>query len=85
MVKTSELRLKDVVNVTDGRRLGTIQDFDLDLERGQINAFVIAGPGRLLGFLGRERDTLVLWRQVEKIGEDVVLVRIDNYSEAQSR
>lgn len=85
MVKTSELRLKDVVNVTDGRRLGTIQDFDLDLEAGQINAFVIAGPGRLLGFLGRERDTLVLWRQVEKIGEDVVLVRIDNYSEAQSR
>jgi YlmC/YmxH family sporulation protein len=85
MVKTSELRLKDVVNIVDGRRLGTIGDFDLDLEAGQIKSFIISGQGRLLGFFGKDRDTLVQWNQVEKIGEDVVLVRIDNYSEAASR
>ncbi len=85
MVKTSELRLKDVVNIVDGRRLGTIGDFDLDLEAGQIKSFIISGQGRLLGFFSKDRDTLVQWNQVEKIGEDVVLVRIDNYSEAASR
>jgi YlmC/YmxH family sporulation protein len=82
MVKTSELRMKDVINVVDGRRLGIIGDFDLDLEAGQIKAFIVAGHGRWLGFLAKERDTVVAWNQVEKIGEDVVLVRIDNYSEA---
>jgi len=85
MLKTSELRLKDVVNVVDGRRLGTIADFDLDLEAGQIKAFVISGQGRLLGLFSKDRDTLVQWQQVEKIGEDVVLVRVENYSEAASR
>ncbi len=85
MLKTSELRLKDVVNVVDGRRLGTIGDFDLDLEAGQIKSFVISGQGRLLGFFSKDRDTLVRWQQVEKIGEDVVLVRVENYSEAQGR
>ena len=29
MVKTSEFRTKDVVNVTDGRRLGFIGDLEL--------------------------------------------------------
>ncbi len=82
MVKTSELRMKDVINVVDGRRLGSVQDFDLDLEAGQIKAFVVAGQSRLLGFLARDRDTVVTWSQIEKIGDDVVLVRIANYSQA---
>lgn len=85
MIKTSELRSKDVINLVDGRRLGFVGDLDLDVEGGQIRAFVIQGTNRLLGFLGKDRDTVVPWSQVEKIGEDVILVRIDNYSEATVR
>lgn len=75
MVKTSELRTKDVINVTDGRRMGLIGDLELDLEAGRIKAIVIPGPGRFLGLFGRERDVVVDWEQIEKIGQDVILVR----------
>lgn len=85
MIKTSELRSKDVINLVDGRRLGFVGDLDLDLEGGQIQSFVIQSTNRLLGLFGKDRDTVVLWSQVEKIGEDVILVRIDNYSEATVR
>jgi YlmC/YmxH family sporulation protein len=85
VIKTSELRSKDVINLVDGRRLGFVGDLDLDVEGGQIRAFVIQGANRWLGWLGKDRDTVVPWGQVEKIGEDVILVRIDNYSEAAVR
>ena len=34
MIKTSELRVRDVINVLDGRRLGQAVDLEVDLERG---------------------------------------------------
>ncbi len=76
MVKTSELRMKDVVNVNDGRRLGFVGDLELDLEAGRIKSVVILGAGRLMGLLGRERDTVIQWTEIRKIGHDVILVEI---------
>lgn len=81
MVKTSELRMKDVINVVDGRRLGTIGDLELDLDQGSIKALVIPGPSRFLGLFGRERDTVIEWEQIQKIGQDVILVEVQSYAE----
>ncbi|NMP21628.1 YlmC/YmxH family sporulation protein [Sulfobacillus harzensis] len=76
MVKTSELRMKDVINVVDGRRLGLIGDLELDLEHGRIKSLVVPGASRFLGLFGRDRDTVIDWRQIQKIGQDVILVEI---------
>lgn len=82
MVKTSELRMKDVINVADGRRLGLIGDLELDLEQGRIKAIVILGPSRFLGLFGRERDTVISWDQINRIGHDVILVDVPNYTDS---
>jgi len=74
VLKTSELRMKDVVNITDGRRLGLIGDVELDMEQGRVISLVILGSGRLLGFFGRDKDIVIEWSQVRRIGEDVILV-----------
>lgn len=76
MVKTSELRMKDVINVVDGRRLGLIGDLELDLEQGAIRAVVVPGMSRFMGIFGRDRDTVIEWQQIQKIGQDVILVEI---------
>ncbi|MCL8206944.1 MAG: YlmC/YmxH family sporulation protein [Actinomycetia bacterium] len=76
-IRVSELRQKDVVNVADGRRLGLISDLELDLEAGRVTALVIAGPARLFGLLGRERDVVIPWPAIQKIGQDVILVRLE--------
>lgn len=76
MVKTSELRLKDVINVVDGRRLGLIGDLELDLEKGSIRSLVVPGVSRFLGLFGRDRDTVIEWHEIQKIGQDVILVEI---------
>ncbi|TDA65731.1 MAG: YlmC/YmxH family sporulation protein [Clostridia bacterium] len=74
MMRIADLKARDVVNVSDGRRLGLIKDVDLDLEDGRIKAIILPGNQRLLGLLGRNEDVVVPWDQVRKLGVDVILV-----------
>jgi YlmC/YmxH family sporulation protein len=75
MVKISEFQIKDVVNVSDGKRLGNIGDFYIKLTTGKIEAVVISGSGRVLGFFGKDEDVVIPWKNIIKIGQDVILVR----------
>ncbi|MBO0959193.1 YlmC/YmxH family sporulation protein [Neobacillus sp. MM2021_6] len=75
MVKISEFQIKDVVNVSDGKRLGNIGDIEINLTTGKIEAVVISGNGRVLGFFGKDEDIVIPWKNIIKIGQDVILVR----------
>ncbi len=74
MVKTSDLREKEIVNVKDGSRLGHISDIEVNLQEGKIEAIIIPGPGRVLGFFGKNEDYIIRWENIIKIGVHVVLV-----------
>lgn len=76
MVKISDLRMREVINIADGRRLGPIKDIDIDLEEGRICAIILPGhgAGRFMGILGREEEVVVPWNRIRKIGIDVILV-----------
>lgn len=67
--------MKDVVNVANGKKLGNIGDIDINVQTGKINAVIIGGTGKVLGFFGREEDIVIPWKNILKIGEDVILVR----------
>lgn len=76
MYSTSDLRLKEVVNVLDGRRLGPIADVELNLDEGRITALVLPGDGRFLGLFGKEHEIIVRWEEIRRVGEDVILVEL---------
>jgi YlmC/YmxH family sporulation protein len=75
MVRISEFQIKDVVNVSDGKRLGNIGDIEINLTTGKIEAVVISGNGRVLGFFGKDDEIVIPWKNIIKIGQDVILVR----------
>lgn len=81
VVKISEFQIKDVVNVSDGKRLGNIGDIEINLTTGKIEAVVISGSGRVLGFFGKDEDIVIPWRNIIKIGQDVILVRYKGIEE----
>lgn len=80
MMKISDLRVRDVINISDGRRLGLLGDLELDLQQGRVTALVVPGPARFFGLFGRERDYVIDWSDIVKIGEDVILVDVPSYS-----
>lgn len=81
MLKTSDLKLKEVINVLDGKRLGTITDIEIDIESGRLTAIVVPGPGRFLGLFGRNEDVVIPWDKINKIGMDVILVEASSFPE----
>lgn len=83
MVKTSDLRMREVINIADGRRLGMIKDIDVNLQEGRIDAIILPGlsGGKFLGFLGKEEEIIIPWDKIKKIGMDVILVEFNNSGE----
>lgn len=75
MLRVSDFQIKDVVNISDGKRLGNIGDIDINVDTGKIEAIIINGAGRVLGFFGKDEEVVIPWRNILKIGEDVILVR----------
>ncbi len=83
MLRISDMRLRDVVNVSDGRRLGFLKDIDIDLEMGRIRALILPGQGRFLSWFGSRSDDIVIpWDKIKKIGVDVILVDAATYVES---
>ena len=74
----SEIRQKDVVNISDGRNLGKPIDLILN-ERACIEALVVPGErGGFLGLFRTNREGLAIdWGRVRRIGDDVILVEIE--------
>lgn len=77
MIKISDFQMKDVVNVIDGKNLGQISDLELDLRTGRIEAIVVPAPSKFFGMFSSGNDFVIPWRNIVKIGLDVVLVKFD--------
>lgn len=79
MIKISDFQAKDVVNVMDGKNLGQICDLELNVSLGRIDAIVVPGKvnGKFLGLFGNGDEIVIPWRNIVKIGKDVILVRLE--------
>ncbi|HET7656841.1 MAG TPA: YlmC/YmxH family sporulation protein [Bacillales bacterium] len=75
MSRISEFQAKDVVNVSDGKVLGHIGDLEINTNTGKIDSLIIPGNGRMMGLFGRESDVVISWKNIVRIGTDVILVR----------
>lgn len=75
----SEVAGKEIVNLVTGERLGVVGECDLIIEdtTGKILALLIP---RERGFFGFRKDRSVLevpWRNVKKIGNDMIIIEYD--------
>ncbi|MBO8158586.1 YlmC/YmxH family sporulation protein [Thermosyntropha sp.] len=81
MIKISDLKTRDVVNILDGRKLGNIIDIDLDLENGRVTALILPGRNRGLGIFSKREELVIPWEKIIRIGRDVVLVEVPSATE----
>ncbi|MFD1426701.1 YlmC/YmxH family sporulation protein [Kroppenstedtia sanguinis] len=83
MIKISELQAKDVVNVSDGRKLGQIYDLEIDLRLGKVKSLIIPGESRLFGLFTGGKEWVIPWSQIVRIGADVILVRLEPWRQEE--
>lgn len=84
MIKISDLRARDVINILDGKKLGNIIDIDLDLENGKVVALILPGRTRGFSIFSRREDIVVPWEKIIRIGRDVVLVEVPIANEIEA-
>ena len=71
-----DLRQKEVINITDGKRLGFVRDVEINLETGRLEAIILPGVITFLSLFGRHTEIVVEWKSIKKIGEEIILVDI---------
>ncbi len=72
-MRLSDLQTKKIVDVDDGRNMGNIIDVNV-LENGHIESLIIEQNKNFFA-LNRESDVKIYWQDIEKIGEDVILIK----------
>ncbi|NLY42427.1 MAG: YlmC/YmxH family sporulation protein [Clostridiaceae bacterium] len=77
MVRASDFRQKEVINISDGKRLGFVYDVEMDMNKGVIKSIIVPGPGKFLGMFGHDTDYVIPWENIKKVGEDIILVDIN--------
>ena len=75
--RMDDLQRKEVVSVKNGVKLGFADDVTIDTEEAQVRGLVVYGKLRLFGLLGRRPDVVIPWESIEVIGEDAILVNIE--------
>ncbi len=73
----SDLKAKEVVNTCDGSKLGCICDLEIDDCNGCIKSIIVPGESKLWGLLKSDEELVIPYCDINKIGDDVILVSIN--------
>ena len=72
----SELQLKEIINISNGKRVGTIVDVIIT-KNGNIEKILVEEKrGRKFS----KEEYEILWNQIIKIGDDIILIDTRNNS-----
>ncbi len=67
-----ELQTRDVVNVSDGNKLGKIKDIEIDFDSGKILELTVSRYKNVFGF--GSNDIKISWDKIVKLGGEVIIV-----------
>lgn len=73
-MRLSELQYKEIVNL-EGKKIGNIIDVRLD-ETGKLISLVLEENKKFFRTKASDTETEIGWDKIERIGEDVILVRL---------
>lgn len=76
-MELSQLSRKEIINLHDGSRLGYVGDSDLVIDdlSGYIQSIIIYPKG-IAGKNAANRELVIPWDAVKKIGEEILVVDV---------
>lgn len=74
MCRFVELRNKEIINVSDGSRMGYVCDVEIDVKTGKVEALVVPYKSGFWGIFSRHNEYVIPWDDIKKIGDDIIFV-----------
>lgn len=75
MFKVSEFIYREVINISDGEKIGMVADIEFDKNTGNISSIIVPEKSRKL-FSSKNKDIKIPWDNIKKIGDDIILVDV---------
>ena len=72
-MRLSEIQNKDVINLNTGMKVGNIIDIKINSETGKIESLILERK-KFSSIFNSNDEIEIYWTQINKIGEDVILV-----------
>lgn len=73
----SELKCKDVINIRDCKKIGSVNDLEFDECSGCIRKIIVPRGNKMWNFLNCEPDIVIPFKDIRQIGPDIILVDIN--------
>lgn len=73
-MRLSELQYKDIINM-EGRKIGSIIDVRLDTS-GRLVALIVEENKKTFKLRSSDSEIEISWDKIERIGDDVILVKL---------
>ena len=74
--KGLDFKHKEVINITNGKRLGFVQDVTADFKTGTIKEIIVPGNTKFLNLFSSKDELIIPWNSIKTIGEDIILVEL---------
>ncbi len=75
LCRLAHLQCREVICLSDGARLGTVGDVEVDTDTGRVSALVLMPEWSLRSLFGAGEERIVRWEDVERIGDEYILAR----------
>jgi len=77
-LRLSELGGKEIINISNGARLGVVGESDLvfDENTGQVRSIVLPRRSGLISFWAGKQYLAIPWEAIKKIGREVIIVEL---------
>lgn len=72
----NSMREMDVIDINNGEKLGNIKDIKIDYENSKIISIVVQELGE--GWFSKREEIEIAWKDIIKVGVDVILVNLAN-------
>jgi len=68
------MRNMEVIDILTGTKIGFIRDFKINCDDNKVISLIL--PGEIKSWFGKEDEKEILWKDIVKIGKDVILVNM---------
>ena len=72
--RVRELQKKEVINLSNGKRLGFVYDVEVNLQTGEIEKLIVPFRNSVFRFFFKYEEIIIQFQQIKKIGDDIILV-----------
>ena len=75
--RVRELQKKEVINLSDGNRLGFVYDAQVNLESGRLENLIVPSRSSIFRLFWKYDEIIIDFHQIKKIGDDIILVELE--------